>query len=141
MKHPLTPYTRILGSVRMALLHLHKKLLDAEQLRYERAHGRIANGGMLLQLVIHDPFFAWLRPLSGLVVQIDEEIEGEVPMSDERARTVLGEIRAMLIADEQGEVFQRNYHRALQEAPDIVIANREVTRLLDVSVDGAAESR
>jgi hypothetical protein len=138
MKHPLTPYTRILGSVRMALLHLHKKLLDAEQLRYERAHGRIANGGMLLQLVIHDPFFAWLRPLSGLVVQIDEEIEGEAQMTDERAKAMIGEIKTMLIADEAGAVFQRNYHRALQEVPDIVIANREVARLLDTKVDGAA---
>jgi hypothetical protein len=133
MKHPHTAYTRTLGDVRMALLRLHKKLLDAEQLRYERENGRIESGGVLLQLVIHDPFFAWLRPLSGLVVQIDEEIEGDEPMTDDRARTMIREIRTMLLADEQGETFQKNYHRALQNVPDIVIAHREVTRLLDLA--------
>lgn len=136
MKHPHTAYTRVLGDVRMALLRLHKQLLDAEQQRYERDNGRVSSGGALLQLVIHDPAFAWLRPLSGLVVQIDEEIEGDEPMTDERARAMIGEIRSMLIADEEGAVFQKNYHRALQDAPEIVIAHREVTRLLDTAPSG-----
>jgi hypothetical protein len=46
---------------------------------------------------------------------------------------VIDEIRSMLLADEEGETFQKNYHRALQDVPDIVIAHREVTRLLDTA--------
>ena len=133
MKHPHTAHTRVLGDVRLSLLRLHKQLLDAEQLRYERENGRVSSGGALLQLVIHDPSFAWLRTLSGLVVRIDEEMEGDEPMTDERARAAISEIRALLLADEAGEDFQRNYHRVLQDAPDIVIAHREVMRVLDTT--------
>jgi hypothetical protein len=131
MKHPETPLTTKLGAVRLALLRLHKTLLDAERVRYEREHGRIENGGALLQLVIHDPWFAWLRPLSGLVVQIDEELEGETPMTEEDGAATVAQIRMMLSNDEQGDVFERNYHRALQDVPDVVIAHVEIMRILD----------
>jgi hypothetical protein len=131
MKHPETPLTRKLGAVRLALLRLHKTLLEAERVRYERDHGRIENGGALLQLVIHDPWFAWLRPLSGLVVEIDEELEGEQPMTEEAGAAAITQVRTMLDANDQGDVFQRNYHRALQDVPDVVIAHVEVTRILD----------
>ncbi len=131
MKHPETALTKKLGAVRLALLRLHKTLLDAERVRYERDHGRIENGSALLQLVIHDPWFAWLRPLSGIVVQIDEELEGELPLTDADASALVAQVRMMLDANDQGDVFQRNYHRALQDVPDVVIAHVEVTRILD----------
>jgi hypothetical protein len=37
-----------------------------------RTHGRADTPGSFLQLANHDPHFAWLRPLSELVVQFDE---------------------------------------------------------------------
>jgi hypothetical protein len=131
MKHPHTPLTRTLESARMALLRLHKKLLDAERQRYEKENGRIENGSALLQLVINDPFFAWLRRLSELVVEIDERLEGDEPMQDDNARALLAQIRAMLTANPEGDGFQRSYDRALQEVPDVVIAHVEVVRVLD----------
>ena len=36
----------------------------------------------LLQLVINDPWFAWLHPLSELVVRIDETIEPDSPATE-----------------------------------------------------------
>ena len=39
---------------------------------YELDRGRVASAGHLLQLVINDPWFAWLHALSGLIVRIDE---------------------------------------------------------------------
>ena len=54
------------------LLDLHKLLLDAVRADYEREHGTIANAGALLQLVINHERFAWLRPLSGILVEIDD---------------------------------------------------------------------
>jgi hypothetical protein len=131
MKHPHTPLTRTLEGARMGLLRLHKKLLDVERARYEREHGRIENGSALLQLVINDPFFAWLRRLSELVVEIDERLEGEEPMPDDNARALLTQIRGMLTTNPEGDAFQRNYDRALQESPDVVIAHVEVVRVLD----------
>lgn len=60
-----------LRELRNRLLHLHKMLLDMERQRFERKSGRVTPGE-LLQLVLNDPQFAWLRIISALVVEIDE---------------------------------------------------------------------
>ena len=54
------------------LLALHKSLLDDARATYEMDRGRVGSPGNLLQLVINDPWFAWLHQLSELVVRIDE---------------------------------------------------------------------
>ena len=61
-----------MDQAREALLALHKTLLDHVRIEYEREHGRVENAGALLQLVVGDPAFEWLRPLSQLIVAIDE---------------------------------------------------------------------
>lgn len=61
-----------LRAVRDRLLTLHKALLDAERATYEKAYGRVGSPGEMLQLVLGNEHFAWLRPYSGLIVRIDE---------------------------------------------------------------------
>lgn len=61
-----------LRTVRDHLLTLHKALLDAERARYEKAYGPVRSPGEMLQLVLGNEHFAWLRPFSGLIVRIDE---------------------------------------------------------------------
>lgn len=119
-----------LRALRHALLHLHKTLLEAERVRYERVQGRIAGPGEFLQLVLHDSWFAWLRPLSALVVQIDEVLDEEEPATSAAITALRGQVRALLKPSEEGEGFGRQYHEALQEVPDVVLAHREVSRLL-----------
>ena len=68
--------TRMLD-LRTGLLGLHKALIIAEQLTYERIYGRVESTGQLLHLVMNDPWFAWLHPFSNLVVRIDEMLEME----------------------------------------------------------------
>lgn len=136
MKHPHTPLTRTLESVRMSLLRLHKRLLDAERHAYEKEHGRIENGSALLQLVINDPYFAWLRKLSELVVEIDERLESEEPMTDSGVRAMLDQIREMVQPSPRGDAFQQNYDRVVQGDPDVVIAHVELTRVLDAELRG-----
>ena len=66
--------------------------------------------------------FAWLQPLSGLVVQIDELLAADAPtVSDGDA--LLEQARMLLRPDENGEGFQRRYHRAIQDVPDVLIAH------------------
>ena len=119
-----------LAPLRHALLALHKALLDAEQRSYEKVHGRIQGPGQFLQLVLNDPWFGWLRPLSALVVQIDELLDAREPVPPGAAAELLGAVRALLAPSEEGEGFPREYHRALQEVPDVVLVHREVARLL-----------
>ena len=66
-----------LGNLSRSLLRLHKALLDSERVSYERVHGRIETNGAFFQLVLGDAWFAWLRPLSQLMVKIDELSEEE----------------------------------------------------------------
>ena len=61
----------LLADLRRNLLHLHKTLLDWERAAYDRVHGRTAPGE-LLRVVMTDPQFAWLRPLSELIARIDD---------------------------------------------------------------------
>jgi hypothetical protein len=117
-----------LDDARRAALRVHKALLDYERLAYERSLGRIQNSGQFLQLVINDPWFAWLRPLSELIVRIDELLESDEPAAPAEAQAALQQLRTMLQSDEQGSDFQRHYHGALQGSPDVVMAHRDWKR-------------
>ena len=111
-------------SIRNSLLALHKILLELERQRYERTNGRINDMFQLLNLTINDPAFAWLRPLSAFIVEIDEKADDkEKPMTSAEAAAFLKEARALLSPNQVGSDFQRNYHWALQESPDVVIAH------------------
>jgi len=68
-----------LTEVRQTLLDLHKALLDSERTAYEITHGPIASPSAFLQMLINDPTFAWLRPITALVVQIDETLAAKKP--------------------------------------------------------------
>jgi len=127
---PLTPdVRRQLDDVRRGLLRVHKALLDDARIRYEREQGRIEGPGALLQLVLNDPWFAWLHPLSGLVVQIDELLASDEPTAAD-GETLLNQARALLRPDANGEGFQRRYHRAIQDVPDVLIAHVAVGKHL-----------
>ena len=120
---PRAPTARLqLEEVRRGLLRVHKALLEDARIRYEREQGRIEGSGALLRLVLNDPWFAWLHPLSGLVVQIDELLAADEPTTTD-GEMLLNQARALLRPDANGEGFQRRYHRAIQDVPDVLIAH------------------
>src|SRR6267378_172097 len=67
-----TTDTSKLDRLRPALLQLHRALLDAQRIRYERENGRVESRGELLDLVLQDASFEWLRVLSALIARLDE---------------------------------------------------------------------
>lgn len=135
---PSSPYSDLarqrLADLRHGLLRLHKALLDSERVSYERIHGRIASSGQLFQLVIGDPWFAWLHRVSELVVQIDEMLEAEEPATAIEATRVIDQIRMLLKPSEDGAGFGKHYFDALQRDPDVVLAHAAVKKLLRRSV-------
>ena len=118
-----------LEKLRHGLLALHKTLLDLERLRYERQHGRIQDGYPLLDKVMNDPAFAWLRELSALIVQIDESLEND-ELTQTAARMLNAHARSLATPQENGGDFQQRFFRALQESPAAVLAHRAVSPLL-----------
>ena len=121
-----------LEKARHALLHAHKALLDAERVAYEKVRGRIESNGAFLQLVLHDPWFAWLRPVSELIAQIDEWMDDDQPAPDapQLAEAMLAQVRELRPL-EQGTEFQRRYYRLLQESPAVAVAHAEARKLFD----------
>jgi len=123
-----------LDNIFKGLLRLHKAVLDDERVAYERVHGRIPSNGAFLQLVLNDAWFAWLRPLSQQIAKLDELSESDDPLSREGIPAVLTSVQALLTPTEEGEGFGRQYHDALQRAPDVVLAHAAVRTLLMQSV-------
>src|SRR5437868_13479004 len=109
-----------LENLHRALLRLHKVLLDDERATYEKVHGRTSAGAML-QLVISNPQFAWLRRISELIVEIDELLDAKEESAVPAAAALLKQTRSLLVPGESNE-FSRKYQDALQRQPEAVLA-------------------
>ena len=123
-----------LDSIFTGLLRLHKALLDDERVAYERVHGRIPSNGEFLQLALNDAWFAWLRPLSQSIAELDELSESDAVSDGEIFRDLLKSVQALLTPAEEGEGFARQYYDALQRSPDVVLAHASVKALLGQSI-------
>jgi hypothetical protein len=120
-----------LKDLRNGLLHLHKTLLDSESASYDRDIARIKSRGQLLELVLHDPWFAWLHELSELVVLIDEALDAKEPaVTPSDADRFLAKARELLAPAGGGGEFRRRYLDALQRDPNVVIGHSEAMKLL-----------
>ena len=111
------------------MLRLHKVLLDSEQASYERDVARITSRGQLLNLVMEDPWFSYLRELSRLVVQIDERLEEDKPATEDEAIQFIQHAKALLTPSEEGRGFGKRYFEALQRDPDVVVAHGAMVRV------------
>jgi hypothetical protein len=124
------PHRKRLLDMRGSLLSLHKALILAEQVTYERINGRVASTSQLLQLVLNDPWFTWLHPLSQLVIRIDELLDDDSELLLVEVEHFLIEARALIHPSEEGDGFERSYYEALQREPDVIFAHVEVKKLL-----------
>src|SRR3954454_14405780 len=119
-----------LSQLRARLLALHKSLLDDARVAYEMDRGSVSSKGHLLQLVINDPFFAWLHQISEMVVRIDEATASEATASEADARGIFDQVDKLLLPSESGDVFARKYYEALQRQPAVVLAHGAVKKVL-----------
>ena len=112
------------------LLKLHKTLLDHERVQYEKLFGKVTSQ-VLLQLLLSDQWFAWLRPLSQLIVRIDEALDkGSATGTATEAIAILDYTNGLLRASEKGNLFASSYFTALQGEPAVVMAHAEVRKIL-----------
>jgi hypothetical protein len=117
-------------NVRTVLLRLHKTLLDFEREGYERVEGKISNSYAFLQLVMGDPWFAWLRQLSELIVEMDELLASREPANESTAIALIEQSGLLLAPSESGSEFQRKYFTAMQQSPDVMLAHSEFAKLI-----------
>lgn len=121
---------RRLNGAHGMLLRVHKAALDHERVRYEQVHPPVGGPLEFLKLALNDPWFAWLRPVSELIVQIDEFVSTKEPTELRQGEALLTQARDLLTPSETGSAFAKEYHRALQESPELAIAHGEWRRTL-----------
>ena len=107
-------------------MRLHRALLDWQRRGHERVHGRVS-ATELLQVLLHDPEFAWLRPISEGIVHIDAMLADEGAIDED---AILVQVRALASPDADGTPYAQRYLRAIQESPDAVLAHKDLLALL-----------
>ncbi|HMS02645.1 MAG TPA: hypothetical protein PKE51_06705 [Gemmatimonadaceae bacterium] len=119
-----------LDAARGDLLALHRVLLHAERVRYEKLFGRINGNGAFLQLALHDPWFTWLRPMMKLVSEIDSRLldRGQAPITSAEAGALLAEARRLLRPDAEGSGFQQEFQQLLQDSPEVAVLHGQLVR-------------
>jgi hypothetical protein len=120
---------QLLSELRIKLLRLHKLLLDTERITYEQVRGQVSRGEML-QLAIDHSQFAWLHRLSKLIMQIDDLLDADEPITSEAISVLFTDIRTLLTPDQLGDDFALKYDAAFQRNPDVVLAHADVVTLL-----------
>jgi hypothetical protein len=119
-----------LPDLRSALVELHKALIEAERVSYEEAVGPIRSANHFLELLTGDPYFAWLHPLSQLIVAIDETLDGKEPLTAEVVEALVDRARQLNVASESGEGSAKRYVELFQRSPEVVMAHAKVGKLL-----------
>jgi hypothetical protein len=105
-----------LREVSKALMPLHRRLIDATKEEYAFA----GTPTQLLDLLQSDPFFAWLKPMTSLIVDIDE-----------MTRTDFEEADAARIADRVEQLFAaERYVILLQRDVDVAMAHAALRKAL-----------
>jgi hypothetical protein len=117
--------------VRRRLQSLYRALIVAEQLTYERIHGPVDSTDELAQLVSSDPWFAWLLPLSDLLLRIDQFLNDDAfDITPEIVAHLVTEVCTLTRPSVEGDGFERAYYEAQNRAPEVVLAHFRVTRAL-----------
>jgi len=126
MPAPATPKDQLIH----ALLELHRELLAIARAEYEVANGPIGGPGAFLQLLTQDEAFAWLRPLSMLIVELD----------DPEVLAKVGGPRALGDAVfAPGNAFSDRYAPVLESTKALAAAHGEVMRALKALPEAARE--
>ncbi len=120
-----------LTELRQTLLVLHKALLDSERTSYEIVHGAIPSASAFLQLLINDNRFAWLRPVTTLLVQIDETLAAKKPPATSREfQRLIEDTRALLSPSREVNGFWKRYSGAIQRDPGVAILHEQIEKQL-----------
>lgn len=112
-----------LKAVSRALIPLHRALIEAAKAEYSADYEPIAQPTRLLQLLQEDPFFAWLKPMTALIVDIDEMARADFALHDISAISARVD---RLFGHEVDATFAERYVPVLQRDVDVAIGHAAV---------------
>jgi hypothetical protein len=118
-----------LRDVSVALLPLHRYLIDEARADYAFAYeSQITNPVHLLQMLKDDPFFAWLKPLTAVIVDIDEMVRTDFQASD--ADAIYDRLDALVGSSAGESDFATHYREILQRDVNVAMAHAAVRQTL-----------
>jgi hypothetical protein len=87
----------------------------------------------LLDRLVRDPAWAWLRALSTLIVELDEALAKDTDVTASDAAAAAGHVRALVfgLGEPRDEAFLGRYRPLLQLSPALASAHGELKRLID----------
>jgi hypothetical protein len=117
-----------LEGVSRALQQLHKLVLDAEGAPLPGQAGLA-----FLDRLLNDPSWAWLRPLSKLIADLDEGLARDTSLTRGEAAAAAGHVRALVFGfgEPRDELFLARYRPLLQLSPALASAHGQLKRLID----------
>lgn len=116
--------------VRRAMLELHRRMIDAQRIRYERLHGRIETTSQFLGLVLEHPDFEWIRALSALVAQLDEWRDAAGEASDQELAAIFEALRRLIQRDGPNAAFTSKYWEMVETTPEVLVDHVKLWRIL-----------
>jgi hypothetical protein len=119
----------MVDELRHVLLELHKAMIDAQRVSYERDHGRIGSAGEFLGLVLEHPEFGWIRELSALIASLDEWAELSDKVGDAELTTITDKLRSLVQAGGSSD-FNHQYWVMAEATPNVLVAHVKLWRLL-----------
>lgn len=111
-----------------ALREVHRTLVQATRASYEEKNGPAGGPGEMLRLLTEHPHFAWLHPMSELIVDLDSLLTQEILPSGTVA-AVRQEIDRLTKAG--GSPFWDKYSPLLQTDTDVVMAHGRLRRAIN----------
>ena len=109
------------------LLPLHRALIDLARDEYSLSVAPVSGPNHMLQLLSDDPWFAWLKPLTAVIVELDEMSRTDFDAAAVEAMTA--RIRGIFAA-EPDTPFGSRYVPLLQRDVDVAIAHAAIRQIL-----------
>jgi len=116
-----------LREISRLLLPLHRSLIEAARGDFAFAYQPVEKPSHLLQLLNEHPFFAWLKPMTSLIVDIDEmsRTDFEPVQYEEIVKRV-----ESLVGNGANAGFTAHYVPMLQRDVDVAIAHAALRQAL-----------
>jgi hypothetical protein len=109
-----------LREVSRLLMPLHRALIEAAKDDYAFAFGPVEQPTHLLRLLNDDPFFAWLKPITALIVDIDEMSRRDFEPAE--IAGIAARLDAMF-GPSAGPEFAKQYVPILQRSVDVAVGH------------------
>jgi hypothetical protein len=86
---------------------------------------------VFLQLLINDNWFQWLRPITTLLVQIDESMAAKKPPATARDfERLIDDTRALLSPSREANGFWKRYSGVIQRDPGVAVLHEQMEKQL-----------